>query len=183
MMLSFRHANRKICFLSAKKGSLFNGAHSFLHRIVCLMTAQEVVEPWHNGSRCFCRELEETKPPLLNSVDTEPKPGSEPQAFDSAGAAVLSIHEMRCTAAFVFLRMHSYAYVCLSVSRLRVIDTDVSISCTTPSDRSSILNQFGSGLRAREGREKGWAAPLTVALMEDSLRASGNRVVAVLTMD
>lgn len=63
------------------------------------------------------------------------------------------------------------------------MDTDVSISCRTPSDRSSILNQFGSGLRAREGREKGWAARLTVALMEDSLPAPGNREVDVSPMD
>lgn len=147
------------------------------------MTAQEVVEPWHNGSRCFCRGLHEAELPLVNPVDTEPRPGREPQAFDSAGAVVLCIHKMRRTAAFVFLRMLSYAYVCLPVSRLPVMDTDVSISCTTPSDTSSILNQFGSGLRACEGREKGWAAQLTVALMEDSLRAPGNRVVAVSPMD
>lgn len=147
------------------------------------MTAQEVVELWHNGLRRFSRGLDETELPLVNPVDTGPRPGREPQAFDSAGAAVLSIHEMHRTAAFVFLRMLSYAYVCQSASRLRVIDTDVSISCTTPSDRSSILNQFGSGLRAREGREKGWTAQLTVALMEDSLRAPGKRVVAVSPMD
>lgn len=147
------------------------------------MTAQEVVEPWHNGSRCFFRGLDKTELPLVNPVNTEPRPGGEPQALDSAGAAVLSIHKMRRTAVFVFLRMLLYAYVCLSVSRLPVMDTDVSISCTTPSDTSSILNQFGGGLRAWEGREKGWAAQLTVALMEDSLRAPGNRVVAVPPMD
>lgn len=96
------------------------------------MTAQEVVAPWHNGSRCFRRGLYEAELLLVNPVDTKPRPGREPQAFDSAGAAVLSIHKMRLTAAFVFLRMLSYAYVCLSVSWLWVIDTDVSISCTTP---------------------------------------------------
>lgn len=147
------------------------------------MAAREVVESRHNGSRCFCRELDETKLPLVNPVDTEPRPGGEPQAFHSAGAGVLSIHGMRRTAAFVFLPMLSYTYVRLSVSQLQVMDTDVSISGTTHSDRSSILNQFGCGLRAREGREKGWATQLTVALMEDSLRAPGIPVVAVSPLD
>lgn len=151
--------------------------------IVCLMSPREVVESWHNSPRCFRRGLNETELLLVNPVDTEPRPGREPQAFDSAGAAVLSIRGMRRTAAFVFLCILSYAYVRPSVSRLPVMDADVSISYTTPSDRSSILNQFGCGLRAREDWEKGWATQLTVALMEDSLRAPGNRVVAVLPMD
>lgn len=69
-------------------------AHSLLLCIVFLMTAQEVVMPWHKGSRCFCRELYETELLLVNTVNTEPSPGGELEAQNSAGAAVLSIHRI-----------------------------------------------------------------------------------------
>lgn len=92
-IVSFGRVSEKS--VSALQETLFvQWAHSLLLCIVFLMTAQEVAMPWHKGSRCFCRELYETELLLVNTVDTEPSPGGELEARNSAGAAVLSIHGM-----------------------------------------------------------------------------------------
>lgn len=153
-IVSFGRISEK-CVSTLQETLFVQWAHSLLLCIVFLMTAQEVVMPWHKGSRCFCRELYETELLLVNTVDTEPSPGGELEARNSAGTAVLSIHGMHaycacphlCFSVCTRTHMCVCAYVCLCVSRLPVMDTDVSIS-SGPSDRSSILNQFGSGLRA-----------------------------------
>lgn len=154
--------------------------------IVCLMTAHGVVGPWHKGPRCPRGELFETELLLVNTMNTEPGPGRALGAWETQQA-------QRCRDAH---RMHAWMYVSSLGVRLHLCFFACAYVCVTssrwwigmflfpldPPDRSSILKQFGSALRAWEGWEKRWATQLTVALMKDSLEAPGNQEASGFTV-
>lgn len=158
----FWQSIRKICFRSARNAlcsmgpfiiALYSfsndctrGGNALAQRLKMLL--QRAVWDWapvSQYSRYWAKSWRRARGPKL----------SRRSSAEHTQDACLNVHVLLwCVSPFVFLRMGPDAYVCLCVSWLPVMDTDVSIS-SGPSDTSSILNQFGSGLRAWEGRKDG----------------------------
>lgn len=119
----FLRSIRRIPVSSPREMLFVQQAHSSLLWIVCLMTAQEVVTPWHKGPSCPCGELCETELLLVNTMHKEPGPEKLSRHGDAACTWVACLNVCAlfgCMSPFVFL------CVCHG---LLVIDRDVSISC------------------------------------------------------